>query len=212
MPLVRLPGVYRPQADTHLLASVVARMPPPVGARVLDVCTGTGALALTAARLGGTEVTAVDISWRAVLSVWLNAFRHGLPVRARRQSFMDTDGRFDLVLANPPYVPAAAATADRAARAWDAGADGRTLLDPLCDLAPRLLAPSGCLLLVHSDVSGVDTTLDRLRAGGLRAEEVARRRNPFGPVMHARAAFLEDAGLIERGRRHEDLVVIRAER
>ncbi|HVV25359.1 MAG TPA: hypothetical protein VHF06_38370, partial [Pseudonocardiaceae bacterium] len=39
----RLPGVYRPQADTHLLASVVAGTVTRSTGRVLDICTGTGA-------------------------------------------------------------------------------------------------------------------------------------------------------------------------
>ncbi|QFU91858.1 methyltransferase [Amycolatopsis sp. YIM 10] len=210
--LARLPGVYQPQADTRLLASVLHRTRLPAGARILDVCTGTGALALTAARLGDHDVTAIDVSRRAVLSARLNAFRLGLPVAVRRRSFVDFTGAFDLVLANPPYVPAATAAPAGRARCWDAGADGRALLDPLCALAPRLLRPSGTLLLVQSDVSGVPATLELLRSAGLSAEEVTRHRNPFGPVMHARAAFLERTGLIRTGRRHEDLVVIRAER
>ncbi|MFD2420144.1 methyltransferase [Amycolatopsis pigmentata] len=209
----RLPGVYRPQDDTRLLASVVATTRIPAGARVLDVCAGTGAVALTAALTGTGEVTAIDISRRAVLSTRLNAWRLRLPVKTRRASFVDMSwpDRFDFVLANPPYVPSAATTGPAGRdRSWDAGPDGRALLDPLCTIAPRLLAPGGCLLLVHSSVSGVDITLDMLGSGGLRAGVVARRRIPFGPVMRARATFLEDAGLIDVGQRHEDLVVIRA--
>lgn len=209
----RLPGVYRPQADTRLLASVVAAEGMPPGARVLDVCAGTGALALTAAMAGTGNVTAIDVSRRAVLSIRLNARRLGLPVKARRASFVDEawSGRFDFVVANPPYVPSAETTAPVGRdRSWDAGPDGRALLDPLCATAPRLMRPTGRLLLVQSSVSGVDTTLEMLASGGLRAGVVARRRIPFGPVMNARTAFLEAAGLIETGQRYEDLVVIRA--
>lgn len=209
----RLPGVYRPQADTRLLASVVAAERIPAGARVLDVCTGTGAVALTAAMAGTGNVTAIDISRRAVLSTRLNAWHLRLPVKARRVSFVELNwpGRFDFVLANPPYVPCAVATGPAGRdRSWDAGSDGRALLDPLCTVAPRLLSPDGRLLLVQSSVSGVDATLELLGSGGLRADVVARRRIPFGPVMTARAAFLEAAGLIGPRQRHEDLVVIRA--
>lgn len=211
-----LPGVYRPQADTHLLASVVAAEPSLAGRRVLDACAGTGAVALTAALVGGGEVTAIDVCWRAVLSTRLNAWYLGLPVRVHRTSFVELDVAepFNLVLANPPYVPCGSTAAPAGkARCWDAGLDGRALLDPLCAIAPRLLAPAGCLLLVQSDVSGVDASLGLLRSGGLlRARVVACRRVPFGPVMYARAAFLEAARLIEPGQRHEDLVVIRADR
>jgi release factor glutamine methyltransferase len=196
------------------LASVLATEPVPAGARVLDVCAGSGAVALAAALAGWADVTAIDISRRAVLSTRLNAWHLRLPVRARRGSFVElcVARPFDLVLANPPYVPCAATAASAGrARAWDAGPDGRALLDPLCAVAPRLLAPAGRLLLVQSDVSGVDATLERLRAGGLSARVVARRRTPFGPVMRARAAFLEATRRIEPGQRHENLVVIRAD-
>ena len=210
-----LPGVYQPQADTQLLVSVVAAEPVSAGSRALDVGAGTGAVALTAALAGWAHVTATDISRRAVVSTRLNAWHLGLSVRARRMSFMELPvlQPFDLVVANPPYVPCAAEgkPAGRT-RAWDAGRDGRAVLDPLCAIASRLLTPSGCLLLVQSDVSGVEATLEQLRAGDLRARVVASRRTTFGPVMHARVGFLEDTGLITAGRRHENLVVIRAEK
>ncbi|AVT35533.1 methyltransferase [Plantactinospora sp. BB1] len=221
-PLLRLPGVYRPQADTALLAETAAAAPIPPGARVLDMYTGSGALAVVAARLGAGEVTAVDVSLRAVMSVRFNAWARGLPVRARRGSLLgpvsatsgraSTEGPYDVVLANPPYVPSPSAAAPTGRdRAWDAGPHGRALLDLFCTAAPGLLSATGFALLVHSHVSGVERSLQMLRAGGLRTSVVARRRVPFGPVMRARAGYLEDAGLIRRGQRHEDLVVIRAE-
>lgn len=214
-PLLRLPGVYRPQADTALLATAAAAAPVPHGARVLDACAGTGALAVAAARLGAAEVTAVDVSRRAVLCVRFNAWRHALPVSARRGPLAEVTGseRYDVVLANPPYVPCPSPVAPTGRkRAWDAGPDGRSVLDPLCRAAPDLLNDNGFLLLVHSLVSDVDKSVAALRAGGLSVTVVARRRVPFGPVMWARAGYLEAAGLIRRGQRHEDLVVIRADR
>lgn len=220
--LLRFPGVYRPQADTALLTGAAAAAPIPPGARVLDMCTGSGAVAVAAARLGAGEVTAVDVSRRAVMCVRLNAWARGLPVRARHGSLADLLAAppwkparcsYDVVLANPPYVPcpSTAAPAGRE-RAWDAGPDGRAVLDPFCLAAPGLLSESGFVLLVHSHVSDVERSLQLLRQGGLRTAVVARRRVPFGPVMWARAAYLEGAGLIRRGQRHEDLVVIRAGR
>ncbi|MFI9387699.1 class I SAM-dependent methyltransferase [Kutzneria sp. NPDC052558] len=213
--LLRSPGVYRPQYDTWLLAEAVAATGIPAGGRVLDVCTGTGALAITAAMLGAGEVTAVDVSRRAVLSARLNAWLNGRRIRARRGSMLalPATASFDVILANPPYVPCPPGTVTRGRRrAWDAGVDGRALLDPICRSMPLLLRPQGFLLLVHSVLSGVDTSLRQLRGCGLNADVVLRGRIPFGPVLSGRTVFLEREGLIAAGQRHEDLVVIRADR
>lgn len=215
MRLLRAPGVYSPQHDTELLVEALRAATIPSGGRVLDIGTGTGALALAAVRAGAAEVTGVDISRRAVWTARVNAALQRLPLRVRLGNALEVVAgeRFDLVLANPPYVPAAGGCAARgAARAWDAGLDGRQLLDPLCVRMFDLLTPGGVLLMVHSALCGVDRTLHQLRGSGLKASVVQRRWVPFGPVMHSRIGFLEQHGFIRPGQRDEQLVVIRGDR
>jgi release factor glutamine methyltransferase len=211
--LVRLPGVYRPQEDTALLAAAIGDLVIPAGARALDLCTGTGAQAITLARRGAGSVVAVDLSRRALASVRLNAFGRRLRVRPCRGGLATAlgEGPFDVVVANPPYVPSPA-PAVRATRGWDAGPDGRAVLDPLCAAASTLLRPGGTLLLVQSALSDVERSREVLAAQGLRATVARRARIPFGPVLSGRTAFLEAAGLIEPGQRLEELVVLRADR
>jgi release factor glutamine methyltransferase len=209
--LFRPPGFYRPQGDTRLLAETLRAVP--AGGRVLDVGTGTGALACAAARAGAGQVVAVDICAQAVFAARINAWLRRLPVRVLRSDLFDavTGDAFDVIVANPPYVCSHDSTY-RARRAWDGGADGRAVLDRLCTAAPALLAPGGMLLLVQSALCGVEATADRLRSAGLRVTVGARRREPFGPVMNAIAAQLEDRGIIDPKQRYEELVVIRADR
>jgi release factor glutamine methyltransferase len=211
--LCRPPGVYRPQEDTWLMAEALAGAGLPRGGRVLDVCTGTGALAVAAGVAGAGDVTAVDLCRRALAATWVNARLRGLPVRVRRGDFGDLvgDGEFDVVIANPPYVPGADAPARGPARAWEAGPGGRAVLDRLCAVMPLLLAANGTGLIVHSALCDPDVTLRQLRGGGLKASVVARRTIPFGPVMRERAGWLGRRGLIRDGQDREELVVVRAD-
>jgi release factor glutamine methyltransferase len=209
-----LPGVYAPQADTHLLARALRAEGVRAGMDVLDVGTGSGALALLAAGMGA-RVAATDISWRAVTTARINAVRAGHRVLVRRGDLTEPVGRrrFDLVVSNPPYVPAPdGGRRPAAAVAWDAGSDGRELVDRMCAGARRVLKARGVLLMVHSALCGVDTTLSRLSEAGLICRVVDRAHVPFGPVLTGRLPWLRARGLVGDGEEHEELVVFRAER
>jgi release factor glutamine methyltransferase len=154
--LVRPPGVYRVDSDTRLLIDVVRRGGYAAGRRVLDVGTGTGALAVAAARAGAVSVTAVDVSLRSVAAAWLNSRLHRVACTVHWGDLCApvVDRQFDLILANPPYVPAATdvLSRHRISRCWDGGLDGRVLLDRVCVEGPDLLAVDGTMLVVHSAV------------------------------------------------------------
>jgi release factor glutamine methyltransferase len=210
------PGVYRAEGDTEFLIDTMGERGSALGRDVLDVGTGSGALALAAARAGARTVTAVDLSLRSVVATWLNTRLHGARVTVRRGDlFAPAAGRrFGLVVANPPYVPAATARLPRhrMARCWDAGPDGRAIVDRICAGVPHVLARDGDVLIVHSAVCDADLTLAALDSAGLVPRVVAEATVPFGPVMQARAAMLEARGLIGPGQREEDLVVVGAHR
>jgi release factor glutamine methyltransferase len=213
-------GVYAPQHDSELLLEVLDRTGLARGRRVADLCTGSGVAAIGAARQGASDVMAFDISAEAVRCARRNALSAGVEVDVRlgTWSLAIEFGPFELVVCNPPYVPEPS-TGDGEvipahagpAAAFNAGVDGRLVLDPLCAAAPDLLADEGTLLIVHSEFSDVDSSLAVLRQSGLKASVVARQWVPFGPVLTARAGWLQRRGLLEPGRRREELVVIRAD-
>lgn len=214
MIVFRAPGVYRPQADTWLLSRALRELPGLRGGRVLEVCAGTGVLTLAAAKAGATSVTAVDLSRNALMSTWLNCRLRGVSVQLLHGDFATALSlpRFDVVLANPPYVPAERDRGGGPALAWDAGPNGRSVLDRLCATLPDLLTDRGVGLIVHSAISDPDRSLAQLRAGGVGAQVVAAGTVPFGPVLRARARWLAARGLIAPEQNDERLVVIRVDR
>jgi release factor glutamine methyltransferase len=214
-PLVRLftlPGVFRPRPDSWMLVRALRAEGLAPGARVLDVGTGSGLLAISAAQ-DGAHATAIDLSRRAVLCAGLNARLNGVRVRALRGDLLDPvrGERFDVIVSNPPYLPAAGDELPTRgpARAWEAGRDGRALLDVLCEQAPDHLAPGGVLLVIHSELSQPDRTIAMLRERGLRAEAAMRHHGTLGPLMRSRAGMLEARGLLAPGARDEDVVIVR---
>jgi len=210
--VLALPGVFQPRSDTWMLIDAVRSQRLAPGARVLDLCTGSGAIAVAAA-LCGASVTAVDVSRRAQLSVLLNGVANGVRVRALRSDlFSALQGeRFDLIVSNPPYLPAAVDALPRrgGTRAWDAGRDGRALLDPLCAQAARHLRPDGTILVIHSSVSDLDATMRGLRATGLAVDVLFDHEGAFGPLVRERADRLCEAGLLEHGSTTERVAIIR---
>ncbi|MEU1348363.1 HemK2/MTQ2 family protein methyltransferase [Streptomyces sp. NPDC005775] len=209
-----LPGVYAPQADTYLLAQALRAEGITADTDVLDVCTGSGALAVLAARMGA-RVAATDISWRAVLTARMNAARAGQSVRVLHGDLTGPVARhrFDVVVSNPPYVPAPHPhRSHRPSVAWDAGQGGRQAVDRICAHARDVLRPHGVLLMVHSGLCGVEESLTRLTDTGLRCSVTHRSHVPFGPVLTQRLPWLRARGLLGADEETEELVVIRAER
>jgi release factor glutamine methyltransferase len=198
-----------------MLARSIDAEPLGPGSSVLDLCCGSGVLAIRAAQRGAGDVWAVDVSRRAVAAATLGARLNGVRVRGvRGDLFTAVAGRrFDLIVSNPPYVPGPEARlpARGPARAWEAGPVGRAFLDRICDEAEHHLTPGGRILLVHSSLCSEAETVSRLRAAGLRAEVAARYPGPLGPLLSARAQWLRGQGLLA-GEAREDIVIVRAER
>jgi release factor glutamine methyltransferase len=213
MRVATLPGVFQPRSDSWMLAAHLrAQLRPRM--TVLDVCTGSGAIAIAGAQAGAGAVTAIDVSRRAVLTVRIIARLNGVRVRALRGDLFGPVGgeRFDAIVSNPPYLPSEDDQLPRHGpqRAWEGGTDGRLLLDRICAEAPAHLNPGGFLLLVHSSVCGLEPTVQRLERAGLGVELLERRRGALGPLVSARAPLLEARGILAPGEREEDMMVVKA--
>jgi len=195
--IVAPPGVFRPRSDSWMLAEIVQREVLP-GSRVLDLCTGSGAIAIAAALGGAGEVTAVDVSRRSAATVRLNAALNGVRVRALRGDLFQPvgDRRFDAIFSNPPYLPSLPSATDGLPergpeRAWEGGGDGRAFIDRIIDAAPAHLRPGGSLWIIHSSVCGIEETLAGCREAGLEAQVEERHIGPPGPILAARSPTLQ---------------------
>jgi release factor glutamine methyltransferase len=212
MRLLPLPGVFQPPSDSFMLADQLRRERLGPGVSVLDLCTGSGHLALVAASAGASAV-GIDVSRRAMLSVRLNALINRVHVTALRGDlFAPVAGRrFDVIVSNPPYLPHPDEELPHRgmARAVDAGPRGRAFIDRICAQVPEHLAPGGILLLVHSSVCGEHETLEALERRGLQAEVAYRHRGPLGPILHARVDYLRSQGMLLPGD-EEDVIIVRA--
>ncbi len=144
----------------------------PPGARVrraVDVCTGSGCLAVLLARqFPGATVDACDLSPAALEVAALNVRAHRL---ARRVRLFPSDvfdavppARYDLIVGNPPYEPSAHVDgqapefAAEPRLAHDGGADGLAIIRKLLRSAPARLAPHGLLAI---EVGGLRAAINR---------------------------------------------------
>ena len=197
--IVAPPGVFRPRSDTWMLADIIEKEVLP-GSSVLDLCTGSGALAIAAARAGAGDVTAIDVSRRSAIAVRLNAALNGVRVSALRGGLFGpvAGRRFDLIVSNPPYLPSEddELPDHGPARAWEGGADGRRFIERIIEGAPDHLRPGGSLLMIHSSVCGTQATLDALSAAGLEARVLESSRGPVGPLLAQRAPTLREEELV----------------
>ena len=179
------PDVLIPRPETELLVVALLDLAKPPSNRPLAVCdvgTGSGVLAVCAAKHRDCRVTAVDVSPAALAVARANAEAHGV---AERIDFLAGDllaavpaaARFDFVLSNPPYV----STADFARLAptvrnfeprvaLEAGPQGTGVIARLIPQAAERLVPGGHLLLeispmVHDAVRALVAADERLELG-----------------------------------------------
>lgn len=160
------PGVFVPRPETELLAgwAIEAARAIEGSARVVDLCTGSGAIALSIVHeVPSADVHAVELDDAAHAWAVRNLVGSGVDLRLgdAANAFADLDGTVDVVVANPPYIPldawesvaAEARDHDPALALWS-GDDGLDAIRAIERAAWRLLKPGGAVGIEHADAQG----------------------------------------------------------
>jgi len=174
-------NVYEPAEDSFLFAEnlVVAG-----GERVLDLGTGSGILGIIAAEKA-CEVVAVDMNPFAVRCAKANAVVND--ARSKMVFIVgdlfkpfDENVRFDLILFNAPYLPIVNDTdKSLSAIAWNGGRTGRDLIDRFIGEVFGYLNLNGRVLLMQSNLAGLDASVTRFASFGMCVWVLAQCRLPF---------------------------------
>ncbi|MET7849739.1 peptide chain release factor N(5)-glutamine methyltransferase [Streptomyces avermitilis] len=161
------PGVFVPRPETESVvgwAIDAVRAMDVVEPLIVDLCTGSGAIALALAQeVPRSRVHAVELSEDALQ--WTRKNVEGSRVDLRQgdalEAFPDLDGQVDLVVSNPPYIPlteweyvAPEARDHDPELALFSGEDGLDLIRGIERTAHRLLRPGGVVVIEHADTQG----------------------------------------------------------
>lgn len=178
------PGVFIPRPETEALlewALAQALADAPV---VVDLCTGSGALALALARnRPDARVIAVDDSAAALDYARRNLAGSGVDIVHADVTepglLPELDGVVDLVVANPPYIPDGARLEPEVAEhdpahALFGGPDGMRVIEAIAGLAARWLRAGGLLAVEHDDTTS-ERTVESFRRSGCFDDITARR-------------------------------------
>jgi release factor glutamine methyltransferase len=178
------PGVFIPRPETEAMLEWATGQPLGVRPVIVDLCTGSGALAVALARhRPAARVMVIDDSDAALAYARHNT--EGTAVELVRADITATepltelDGLVDLVVSNPPYVPDGSAVEAEVAQhdpphAVFGGVDGMTVIAAVVRLAGRWLRPGGLFAVEHDDTTSA-RTVELLNDTGLFEDIEARR-------------------------------------
>lgn len=173
------PGVFVPRPETELVAGLAIEAARAAGPRprVVDLCTGSGAIALSVAdEVPAADVYAVELdpaahAW-AERNIEACALAVGLTLGDARTAYPGFDGTVDVVVSNPPYIPDGMVPVDPEVRDHDPevalygqSEDGLAVPLAVASRAAELLRPGGTLVMEHADAQGETLPAALARAG-----------------------------------------------
>ena len=163
--------IYEPREDSFLIAEYVKRHCQ--NKNVLDVGTGSGILAETAIKNGAKDALAVDINKEAVDY----CRKKGLKV-IKSDLFENVAGKFDLIVFNPPYLPADEREDSESALTTTGGEEGDEILIRFFSCVKSYLSKNGIVLVLISYLTPMKRILEIMRKKEL-GKKILGRKNIF---------------------------------
>ncbi len=156
------PHVYGPEEDSYLLLEALEH--EELSGSGLEIGIGTGMISLHVCH-HFTTFTGVDINPQAVTLAQKNAQQHNISAIQFFESdlFSNVTGTFDVIIFNPPYVPADGDIKDIEDFAYHGGVNGRQTIDHFLLQVEKYLNPRGKVYLLQSSLSGIDETCSILK-------------------------------------------------
>ena len=184
--ITALPNVYAGWLDSELLCEVIQI---PKDAVVLDLCTGTGVIAIKAAQLGAKQVVAIDLNPEAVKSAKLNADALRVNVDVREGSLFEpvSGMTFDTIIINPPYINHEAADKTEICF-WDAG---NSVTRQFFDTYKDYLKPGGKVYLAWGDFADMGLLQDLAIKHNVQLKLLGSKVTPSGQETFLAYEFAE---------------------
>lgn len=197
---------WQPTPHGRLLARVLAEQDLVLGKRVLELGSGLGNHTIVMARRGARSIVATEIQKGFAESTRRNVERNvgaDAPVEYRVANWLDTPGRFDVVVTNPPFCKSGKQ-------------NRRYFIDSLIlDVHHRLEGAGSQVIFVQSSMADLAKSLRRLDENGFDGEVLAREQHPFRDYYLEDESFLAeiaevpDGFEVRDGEHYENLYVVR---
>jgi release factor glutamine methyltransferase len=186
------PKVYCPSDDSFMFCELIKSLNKGYECG-LDVGCGCGILSMLLTRVC-KHVVAIDISGNATRNTWYNVKLNSIQnkISIVRGNLVDPfkPSTFDLIVFNPPYLPADKYDLyidEEERMAWCGGVDGRLIIDRFIDAFPYMLRKNGELLLLQSSLSNPQKTLSKLYEMGFEVSVVLEKSFFFEKLYLIRA-------------------------
>ncbi len=178
-----VPGsVYYPREDSLLMAKIIENAN--IHGSVLEIGCGSGFLSILLAKRDAS-VTAVDVNKEAIEASQLNCDTNNVEIKLFLSDlFEKVEGKFDVIVFNPPYLPVEEGETDET---YAGGSTGRETIERFVLEVKKHLNPNGTVYLVISSLTGEAEVKKLFEKEGLTVETAAKEKVPWEELIIIKA-------------------------